>query len=533
MPAALPPMSFDRWIADVRDAGADRDAATWLADRYALVLVDEFQDTDRWRRFFGGVRDSSLITVGDPKQAIYRFRGADVNATWRPCLEIKARHQPPVRRRSAGGARRAWNGAQFGTERIRFMPVAAAPGAERGGTEAALAARRGGAAVVVNLVEHGELEPMDAKGTCYAGPLQAFVAADLARRVQQLLVRGWRPSDSAVLVNSQRQAAEIAATLGAWGIASTRARTGDVFATESADQWRILLAALVNPDAAVARAAGLGWFVGARPVDLVDAADIGDPADLGDPGGWSLATVQRWFAGSPACRRDGLVALVEALRDGGAFERVVAARDGDRRLADIEHAEVLVDDVGDGPVEPSELFLCSTHASWLSAVPARRPRCAGSPTTPGRPDQHHPCRQGARVSVVLVPFAYAERPGTGRPYVFNATDDRRGTGGTTSADMTPLRTTEWWASRGRGLVGQLDRRRQLRRPEGHPAPARKRPQQARRRRAAPAVRGDDESQAPPAAVVGTAGRWLSSLLARLLLDRKPARSPRTCPIRRR
>ena len=69
-----------------------------LAQRFAHVLVDEFQDTDPCRpRSSGGcaarpadgdddagrafrIRPGALFLVGDPKQAIYRFRGADVGA---------------------------------------------------------------------------------------------------------------------------------------------------------------------------------------------------------------------------------------------------------------------------------------------------------------------------------------------------------------------------------------------------------------------------------------------------------------------
>lgn len=55
-----------------------------LSERYRLVLIDEFQDTDpvqteifeRWERS----GKTPLILVGDPKQSIYRFRGADLNA---------------------------------------------------------------------------------------------------------------------------------------------------------------------------------------------------------------------------------------------------------------------------------------------------------------------------------------------------------------------------------------------------------------------------------------------------------------------
>lgn len=67
----------------------------WLAGRYPHLLVDEFQDTDplqaeilffiaattppgRWEQ--AQLRPGALFLVGDPKQAIYRFRGADIEA---------------------------------------------------------------------------------------------------------------------------------------------------------------------------------------------------------------------------------------------------------------------------------------------------------------------------------------------------------------------------------------------------------------------------------------------------------------------
>ena len=57
--------------------------ARWLRSRYDVALVDEFQDTDlvQWdimRRAFGVGDGSTLVLIGDPKQAIYAFRGADV-----------------------------------------------------------------------------------------------------------------------------------------------------------------------------------------------------------------------------------------------------------------------------------------------------------------------------------------------------------------------------------------------------------------------------------------------------------------------
>jgi exodeoxyribonuclease-5 len=91
-------LDFDDLIFAARDLLRDHDAVRRaLGQRFAHVLVDEFQDTDPlqteifwrlcgepadgsddWTRF--RIRPGALFLVGDPKQAIYRFRGADVSA---------------------------------------------------------------------------------------------------------------------------------------------------------------------------------------------------------------------------------------------------------------------------------------------------------------------------------------------------------------------------------------------------------------------------------------------------------------------
>jgi len=99
-------LDFDDLIFAARDLLRDYDdVRRALADRFSRVLVDEFQDTDPlqteifwrlcgeppaaaataadaaaldWSSF--EIRPGALFLVGDPKQAIYRFRGADVAA---------------------------------------------------------------------------------------------------------------------------------------------------------------------------------------------------------------------------------------------------------------------------------------------------------------------------------------------------------------------------------------------------------------------------------------------------------------------
>ena len=93
-------LDFDDLIFAARDLLRDHDdVRRSLARRFSSVLVDEFQDTDPlqteifwrlcgeppaegpaadWAAFT--IRPGALFLVGDPKQAIYRFRGADVSA---------------------------------------------------------------------------------------------------------------------------------------------------------------------------------------------------------------------------------------------------------------------------------------------------------------------------------------------------------------------------------------------------------------------------------------------------------------------
>jgi len=89
-------LDFDDLLSQARILVCEHpEIRDWLAGRYTHLLVDEFQDTDplqaeivfciaaaarptRWDE--ARLRPGALFLVGDPKQAIYRFRGADIEA---------------------------------------------------------------------------------------------------------------------------------------------------------------------------------------------------------------------------------------------------------------------------------------------------------------------------------------------------------------------------------------------------------------------------------------------------------------------
>ena len=130
-------LSFDdlltRLQATLADPRSGPAAAQRLRDRYRIVLVDEFQDTDpvQWdilRLAFHG--HATLVLIGDPKQAIYAFRGADVNA-YLAAAEIADHHATLAQNWRSDpdlllGLQALFRGAALGDPRIVVHPVSAA-----------------------------------------------------------------------------------------------------------------------------------------------------------------------------------------------------------------------------------------------------------------------------------------------------------------------------------------------------------------------------------------------------------------------
>ena len=135
-------LTFDDLLTRLRDTLADERhgaaACQHLRDRYRVALVDEFQDTDpvQWeimrRAFVDGSPDTSLVLIGDPKQAIYAFRGADVYAYLDAAAVAGERATLQVNWRSDQALLDAFDalfdGAKLGHRGIVYRPTRAADG---------------------------------------------------------------------------------------------------------------------------------------------------------------------------------------------------------------------------------------------------------------------------------------------------------------------------------------------------------------------------------------------------------------------
>ncbi|SDS85484.1 exodeoxyribonuclease V beta subunit [Friedmanniella luteola] len=372
--------TYDDMLTRLRDALADprwgEVAADRLRSRYRVVMVDEFQDTDpvQWeilRRAFHG--HATLILIGDPKQAIYAFRGADVFSY------LDAREEAGTVRTLAtnwrsdaavvGSLGTLMGGAALGDPRIVVRPVAAHHGGRRlrsadGSSPAPLRLRvRPHEADADEPPLVGDVRPQ------ILTDLVADVTSTLAGGAELHLGGGWRPvrpADIAVLVRTNDRGEEIREALVAAGVPAVMLGAGSVFTSPMAAEWLTLLTALEQPRQQLARRAALTPFVGWTFTQLADATED----QLTD-----LAQRVRWWSRVLAGR--GVAALMETLTaDTGLPERLLGTVGGERRLTDLRHlAEALHAAMVAGPLGVGAL------RAWLQdRVTEARARLAGDGT---------------------------------------------------------------------------------------------------------------------------------------------------------
>lgn len=349
-------MQYDDLLGQVADALIEpgSPARARMRARWKVVLVDEFQDTDpvQWQvldRAFTG--HAAMVLIGDPKQAIYLFRGGDV-VTYLKAAGA-ADHQRTLSRnfRSDEPLVRALNvllnGAQLGEEQIVVRPV----DAHRRGTWL----RGAPHSAPLRLRHVGR----DQVRSTRVNPIREHIARDVARDVAALLASGARygePSepgrplqanDVAVIAHTHARLLQIQAALRDVGVHAVTSGGSSVLQSQAARDWLAVLEAMAAPhDAGLARSAALTALLGYRAEDLArgDTGVLGggsggdlDGADIDDELSWRIHELAEHYT------RHGIAAVHEILTVAGLPARTLATVGGERVLTDLTHVAELLD----------------------------------------------------------------------------------------------------------------------------------------------------------------------------------------------
>ncbi|MDY6989009.1 MAG: exodeoxyribonuclease V subunit beta [Thermodesulfobacteriota bacterium] len=268
--------SFDDLLFKLHRAlkkrGGD-ELARALRRKFKAALIDEFQDTDPiqygiFKKVFhaGG---STLFLIGDPKQAIYGFRGADIFAYMAAAENVTCRYTLAENWRSEAGLVTAVNAVfsnadqPFLYDRIAFQPTV--PATRQEAEPLRLDAQQQAPFQLWFLRaddETGPSKPMNKTGA--RERISRAVAAEisrllrLGRKMKALLgKRSLEEGDMAVLVRRNADALLMQEALSALNIPSVLCTTEDLFASHEAMEMERLLAATVEPNSDIRLRAAL------------------------------------------------------------------------------------------------------------------------------------------------------------------------------------------------------------------------------------------------------------------------------------
>lgn len=269
-------LSFDHLISHVSQALQGDKGERLIAElrqRFKVVLIDEFQDTDtsQWHIFSSLFADSDqyLYLIGDPKQAIYKFRGADIFAYL--AAQSQARHRFTLGQnwRSHPQLVQAVNRLflrerAFVLDHVEFHAAQPGKSAENGALTLA-----GQKIPPMMLWQLPETESKN--GYWSAGKAEDEIRKAVVNEILDLLSEDYRlmpqgkklqPGDIAILVRTNTQAGEYQALLREAGVPVVINSTESVFSTPEAGDLYCLLQALANPGdiSLLKQALTLDWF---------------------------------------------------------------------------------------------------------------------------------------------------------------------------------------------------------------------------------------------------------------------------------
>jgi len=367
-------IAFDDMLFNLHDRLVRGDSP-WLAGelkkRFPAALIDEFQDTDPlqfavFKTIYttptpDALSDAPLFFVGDPKQAIYSFRNADLHTYLEAGRHAVARYSLAENQRSSEPLIRALN-RLFGANSRAFMLDGLA-------YQAVAFGKKPRQAFVDTSAPRAPLQvwtlpPADDGEPMFQRDAQAAVVAATADEIARLLAAAQRgevrlgkapderplaAGDIAVLVRSNAQGTLIRQALTARGVGSVELSQASVFRSSDAEELDRVLTAVLEP----ARERTLKAALSTELIGL-DATAI---AALASDESALLDAVQRFAGWREVWVQRGVdFMLRQWLATDRVAGRLLSRPDGERRLTNLLHLVECLHEAGERHASPDTLL---------------------------------------------------------------------------------------------------------------------------------------------------------------------------------
>lgn len=431
--------SFDDLLNDVANALQTNPAlGAQLQQRYPIALIDEFQDTDPIQyEIFETIyqpRGGTLFMIGDPKQAIYGFRGGDIFTYIAASKQIDPGRAYTLgeNHRSVSGLVEAVNHLfadrdgvpTFGHPEIPFLPVVA----------------KGQCAGHLTLLDDKPLAPMRLlavlDGPLKAGAARQFIAAQTAHKIAYLLNqsqaqrlrlhdRPLLPADIAVLVRTHQEGRLMREALAACGVRSVEYSQDSLFDSDEARELEAVLRAIVEPASRDALPTALATTMLGQTARVVYEVREGGAL-------WEI-WFQRFSYLQELWRTQGIAVMLQqllytTLDDSGSIaEAIVTTAGGERRITNLLHlTEVLQE------VSTQERLTGASLVKWLSRQRDPDLRIGEAHELRLESDEElvkiltiHKSK-GLQFPVVFCPFLWDVRAAASAPFSFHTEDGLAG-----------------------------------------------------------------------------------------------------------
>ncbi len=320
---------------------------TTLRGKYHAALIDEFQDTDPvqygiFSTLFersGYSSDTALFLIGDPKQAIYSFRGADVFAYLTAAQSVASDRQFTMGTNfrsdeqlvSAVNALFLRHPRPFVYDALTYPDVQAKhQGASRlTPNDASLHVRFIG-------------RPPNAPSPYSRFELDRLLPERVADHVVELLESGTlldgeplSPKAIAILTRTNREAFDCQRALANRGVPSVVQGDRSVFEQPEAQELQLILAAVAEPASASAIRTALATELLGMSASTLDTLDADEDA-------WDQ-WVERFRGYQERWREEGFVQMFrQLLLECGITQRLLDAPNGERRMTNVLHLSELL-----------------------------------------------------------------------------------------------------------------------------------------------------------------------------------------------